>query len=321
VLLLLLLRLLLLPCALHLPQVVLEQAGMCSEAQEPRSLFQLAMAHFELWLLQAELQQLSPDTATAAKLTDCIVMLKSVAAKAAALAMAGHDMTGFEAACEAARQQMDEAAAQRAMQVAHKFQLPASALAAASSSSSGAGTWRLPQGVLPAAAPPSGSASGIDAAKHAAAAALGSLPVGPSPGIGTLGQQLQQLLQQAAVLSPKISSCDTAGLLLLSSIEQVLFSCAAAGFDQASSIPASVAEVQLLEQVVDTYRAALLSFKATKAAAAIMQVQLRSAEVLVAWVAYCMMFEAARRLLPVVRSYGVGLHWTDLRQVCHAQCS
>ncbi|WIA28503.1 hypothetical protein OEZ86_011046 [Tetradesmus obliquus] len=311
-------------------QVVLEQAGVCSQGQEPRSLFRLAMAHFELWLLQGELQQLSPATATAAKLTDCMVMLESVATKAAALAMAGHDVTGFEAACEAARQEVDDAAAQRALQAAQKFQLPASALAAdvrsgsasssssSSSSSSGssvAGTWRLPQGVLPAAAAPAGSASGLDAAERAAAAALGSLPVGPGPHSGTLGQMLQQLLQQAAVLSPKIRSCDTAGLLLLSSIEHVLFGCATAGFDKPSSVPASEAEVQLLEQVVDAYREALLSFKATKAEAALMQVQLRSAEVLVVWVAYCMMFEASRRLLPVVNRYGVGLHWTDLRQL------
>ncbi|WIA08443.1 hypothetical protein OEZ85_007880 [Tetradesmus obliquus] len=166
-------------------QVVLDQAGVCSQGQEPRSLFRLAMAHFELWLLQGELQQLSPATATAAKLTDCMVMLESVATKAAALAMAGHDITGFEAAC----------------------------------------------------------------------------------------------------------------------------------FDKPSSVPASEAEVQLLKQVVDAYRKALLGFKATQAEAALMQVQLRSAEVLVVWVAYCMMFEASRRLLPVVNRYGVGLHWTDLRQL------
>jgi hypothetical protein len=309
----------------NLSQVILEQAGVCNEQQEPRSLFQLAMAHYELWLLQRQLQQLTPATVTAATLTDCMVMLESVATKAAALVMAGHDMAAFEAACAAARQKLDVAAAKRALQEAQKYQLPASALAAdsgsgtasSSSSSTSVGTWRLPRGSLPTAAAPAGSASGLDAAKRAAAAALGSLPVGPTPGGSALGPQLQQLLQQAAVLSPKISSCDTAALLLQSSIEQVLFSCAAAGFDKPGNFPASESEVQLLEQVIDAYRAALLAFKGTKAATAIMQVQLRSAEVLVAWIGYCMMFEAACSL-PVVGSYGVGLRWTDLQQVSWA---
>jgi hypothetical protein len=275
------------------------------------------MAHFELWLLQEELQALTAEAATAAKLTDCMVMLQSVIIKAAALAMAGHDVAVMEAACGAARQHLQEAATERALQAAHKFKLPADALSAAasssSSSSSGAGTWRLPEGMLPAAAAPEGAAFGLDTAKQAAAAALGSLPVGPSS--GTLGQQLQQLLQQAAALTSKISSCDTAALLLLSSIEGVLFNSAAAGFGQANCRLESEAEVQLLQQVVDAYRAALMAFKATPAAAALMQVQLRSAEVLVVWVAYCMTDDAARRLLPVVASYGVGLCWEDLWQV------
>jgi hypothetical protein len=275
------------------------------------------MAHFELWLLQEELQQLTPDTATAAKLTDCMVMLESIAVKAAALAMAGHDMAGFEAACEAARQYMDEAAADRALQAAQKFMLPTASLSAAacSSSSSGAGTWCLPEGVLPAAAAPEGAALSLAAAKQAAAAALGSFPVGPSG--GTLGQQL---LQQAAALNPCISSSDTAALLLLSRIEGVLFSCAAAGFDHAGSRLETEAEVQLLEQVVDAYRAALMTFRATTAAAALMQVQLRSAEVLVVRVMYCMVDAAARRLLPVVGSYGVSLRWGDLWEVSGTPC-
>jgi hypothetical protein len=302
--------------AVLLAQVILEQAGVCSEHQEPHSLFQLAMAHFELWLLQTELQKLTPESATASTLTDCMVMLESVTIKAAALAMAGHNVAGYEAACQATRQNLEEAAAVRALQAAQKFRLPADALSAASSSScssSSAGTWRLPEGVLPSAATPEGAASGSGASKQAAAAALGSLPVGPSS--GTLGQQLQQLLQQCDALSPQVNSSDTAALLLLSSIEGVLFSSVAPGVGQAGSRLESEAEVQLLEQVVDVYRAALMHFKATAAAAALMRVQLRSAEVLVVWVSYCLMDEAARRLLPVVGAYGVGLRWTDLRQV------
>lgn len=280
---------------------------MCPAGQEPRALFLQSMAYFELWLLQHQLQQLSPATATPNTLSDLMVMLDSATKKAAALAMDGHNTATFEAMCKAALQRMKAAAAGRAQQAAAQHQLDAEKIAVSSSS------WQLPAGVLPAApGVPEGQAAGLQAAKDAAAAALGSLPVGPWPAGVPLAQQLQLLLQQHPALSPKTSGSDAAALLALCSVENVLFTHAAAGLEQPGSKLESVKEVQQLEQLVDAYRATLHSFKQTPAAAACMQVGLRSREVLVVWTAYCITFEAARSQLPVVEQYGVGLQWRDL---------
>jgi hypothetical protein len=59
----------------------------------------------------------------------------------------------------------------------------------------------------------------------------------------------------------------------------------------------------------------LHTFKASAAAKARMCVELRSREVLVAWVAYCMLHAAASRQHPILQQYGVGLRWEDLRHL------
>jgi hypothetical protein len=61
--------------------------------------------------------------------------------------------------------------------------------------------------------------------------------------------------------------------------------------------------------------AVLHTFKASTAAEARMSVELHSREVLVVWVAFCMLHAAASKEHPILQQYGVGLCWEDLRHL------
>jgi hypothetical protein len=160
--------------------------------------------HFELWLAQALLQQVSPATATADFVSACMTMLKSVAGKAASLAVQqGLDITAVVAACQAARKQLDDAVGQRQLQAAEQFRLPDDAIAVA-------GNWRLPTGVLPPAVGPTAQQQGLDAARARAAANLGSLACLDDSQGGHARDTLAQLLPllQAAAASTESDSAD-----------------------------------------------------------------------------------------------------------------
>eukprot|EP00878_Enallax_costatus_P005957 GHUV01006249.1.p1 GENE.GHUV01006249.1~~GHUV01006249.1.p1 ORF type:complete len:2036 (+),score=737.34 GHUV01006249.1:1069-7176(+) len=295
---------------------VLQQSGVCSADQQPDAILALALAHLDLWLLSQQLQLLRPETATADMLNVCMSMLDSAARKAAALAMDGHNVSSFEAQLQIAAQRIQVATAERAVQEGNQYMLPASSSDQGPGRSGMSGTWRLPSGVVPAAAVPEALATGRHAAVANATAALGALPVTTTGSTDTgaaatagLGHKLQQL--QGLLQALNQHSGDVAAQHAISSVEEVMFGCAVAGFDNASSRLQSAADAEALMQLIALYRNMVSMYRQSTAAAATMKIEVRSREALLTWVAYCMMFELAKSQEPLVRSYNVALSWRD----------
>ena len=291
---------------------------MCGPEVDPEVLFQQAMAHMDLWLLQRQLELMTAVTATPEAINCCMQMLESAARKAAALALEGHDVSGYEAACASARAHIEAAAAERALQVALKYQLPpAEELMGASKH---LGNWEVPKGVIPPPHEVNLEQEGLAAARKRAEKNLGSLKVmeGGKPlreALPMLLQLLQQRQQGVRGFAGAVAGGDVAVLLALRAVEQQLFSSAVVGFAQPASRLDNPDQVKLLEDVVDAYRHISREFASSKASDAFMKVELHSREVLVVWVAYCISFEAARKQHPLVAQYGVALDFKDLRHL------
>jgi hypothetical protein len=197
---------------------------------------------------------------------------------------------------------------QRQMQAADAVALPQDATATA-------GSWRLPAGFLPAELPTSADTQGLEAALARQADNLGSLDTLPSDlPLPQLLQQLRQQLQHLFMVDAKEGVTDTEVQHSLRTTERVLLQLAAAGFEQ----PALTAsEVDLLAEIVDSYRVVITAFKDNLDSGhlAMLQAELCSREVLVGWVAYCLTHQAARPAHSLVSQFGVALDWWDLRHL------
>jgi hypothetical protein len=275
---------------------------LAAEPLDVQLLYDQAIMQFEVWIMQQLQQQLTPATAVPAAVDACMTVLKSVAGKAAAWAVTGVDVTAVEAACTAARQHIDTAVLQRQVQAADAVALPPDATAAA-------GYWRLPTGILPPELPATADAQGLQAALARQAANLGSLDVLPS------GLSLPRLLQhQLEMLQACTTGTDVAVQHSLRTTERVLLGAAAAGFVQPVLIEW---QVDLLADVVDSYRVVITAFKQglDSEQLAMLQAELRSRGVLVGWVAYCLTHQAARAAHQLVSQFGVALDWEDLRHL------
>lgn len=98
-------------------------------------------------------------------------------------------------------------------------------------------------------------------------------------------------------------------------MERKLFERAVLGFDHSSS-DLDDDKMAHLEAAVDAYRSLLQRFMQTEAAEACMKVELKSRELLVVWVAYCLMHASARRQHPsIMAGFCVALDWQDLRHL------
>jgi hypothetical protein len=271
----------------------------------------------DLWLLQHQLQLITPDTATPKAINCCMQMLESCAKRASALALEGHDVSGFEAACADARRQGEAVAGVRALQVAEKYQLPPAEELVGESEQ--LGRWRLPKGVVPPAYEVHEEGQGLAAARRRAEKNLGSLGVmEEGKPLGEALRLLLQLLKQqpgGREGAGAIAGGDVPVLLALRAVEQQLFSRALVGFTQASSKLTGEEEVKLLEDVVYAYRKVSVDFISSKASQAFLKVEQRSRELLVVWVAYCMTFEATRTMYPLAAQYGVAPDFKDLQRL------
>lgn len=128
-----------------------------------------------------------------------------------------------------------------------------------------------------------------------------------------MSQRLQQL---GVALRACSGGSDVAVQHSLRTTEHMLLLMAAAllpGFDQ---LALTGSEVDLLAEVVDNYRVVITAFKRGLKGRqlAMLQAELRSREVLVVWVAYCLIHQAASAAHPLVQ-HGVALDWQDLRHL------
>ncbi|EFJ48301.1 hypothetical protein VOLCADRAFT_104794 [Volvox carteri f. nagariensis] len=269
----------------------------------PSHLLRQALARLDLWLLRRQLLLINPDTATPLMVTAAMRMLDAATTKAAALAADGYDMAAFEAACRHAHQQLRTAVGERAWRAARASELPGP------ESADFLGNFQPPSGVLPAAFTPRAEEQGLAAARQRAERNLGSLPLLPEHA------SFSQILKSMSDPGPwRDLSSDVAAQLVLRSVEGVLFRRAlqqlggGSGGDDTghARLDLGEGEVAALENVVDEYRAALQRFLSRQGpgSGAVMVAELRSREVLVVWVAYCLIHAAACRAHPLMASRG-----------------
>ncbi|GIL75394.1 hypothetical protein Vretifemale_5196 [Volvox reticuliferus] len=235
-------------------------------------------------------------------------------------------MSAYEAACRQAEEQLHQVAAQRALRAAQELELPEP------SSPALMGGYTLPSGILPEPLVPRSEGAGLETARQRSSLNLGSLPLLP------VGASFTTMLEwiSSQKLSPAAGGSGgghegVVAQLLLRSIEREFFRRAVLGFDAALN-QLGLAEVIALEKVVDLYRNVLNAFLKQQEAEqqkrqqrlgqkqqppppAVMRVELRSRELLVVWVAYCLVREAALRQHPLVSNYGVFGSHHDLRHL------
>lgn len=272
-------------------------------------LFRQAEAHLHLWLMQRQVAALTPAAATSTALNAAVRMLQVVAHRAAELAQKDHSIAHFEAACAAARQELEAARAGRAEAAAAAAQLPTGAAAAAAC---GPESYRLPRGVLPELPPPLADGGGLEAARQRQSSNLGLLPL-PDSAAGQLAfSDLLAILRSKDELRNNQSS-DAVAQHALCLVERELYAGAAGGFAAEAGLPQ--AEVDALVEVVMEYFAVLHGFQASPAAAARMQVELRSRGLLVCWVALCGAHAAAAQQHTMLLQFGVAVDWEDLKHL------
>lgn len=220
--------------------------------ERPAALSEVALAHLHLWLVQRQVELISPAAATSTALNAAMQMLEAAVRAAAELAEGGCQLDGFEDACLAARRKLEAAAAARALQAAERASLPA--LDGSKGSPCGPASYRCPRGVVPPQRGPSEEAEGLEAAKLRAAANLGSLPVpaetAENDAVGWLNA-LQAALQQC---TKQAGGSDMAAQHALSMVERELFSRAADADRLQAAEALGQAGVQTLYEVVQSYR-------------------------------------------------------------------
>ena len=246
-------------------QVLLCRTRICGNIIDPELVFQQSMLCLDLWLLQRQVQLMQASTATPARLTAAVQMLRSTTDKAAALADGGYDVSAIEAECLKAAKHLRETAGARALAAGREQEL--------------AGTsWPdrvlLPMGVPPEAVHPSTAASNLDAARQRAHKNLGSMPLLPAS--SSFSEALAFL-----ELSDWKSGCDLALQHRLRSVEALFHHAAAEGFAGQTTRLASLQEVEALEKVVDTYTSLMGSLLTSSAAGALMVAELHSRQALV----------------------------------------
>ena len=283
------------------------------------------MAHFELWLCARQVQLVSRSAeslATPTMLTSCMCMLRSAATRAAELSSGGgHDMACYEAACQAMEQLLCSASSRRALSASAPFSLPAGDAAHSPD-------YRLPLGVLPPITQPGPAVGGLDAARRSRDGNLGSVPLLPAssltPNVSESLIPFPRLLSALQAWSK--SGVSVEAQLALRCVESQLFQRAALDFDSSSDSALRLvldSEQAALLDVVDEYRSLQRRFLTSDAGQGRMQAEGRSRELLVVWVAYCLLDASARsrhgNLFDADAAdgggYGVSLHWQDLRHL------
>ena len=255
---------------------------LCNVHARPQAalLSKHVMLWFRVWLLQGQMKLMSPASNTPAMLNTAMHLLQVVARKGAALAELGEDMQGLLDECARVRSALD-------LQVEHQRHSAATAFQMEPVTRCAVGATEVPL--------PSGALAG-DAAKRDtpdfAALVRRHLQTRHPPPVGAGVSSLLGWL-------PSVDLGRRLDIhLALHSIEQAMFSLAPqldawqGGLDGGE-----------VEQLTDTYRD--LSHKARSWG--IMAMELQSMEVVVVWIAFCVVHASAHRAHPIVGEYGAPL--------------
>ena len=300
------------PLARETCRVLLALHCRCAEAStHPEELWAQALAHFDLWILNRQVAAIKPHLLGQDILTGTMQILDSAAAKGSQLSQSGQ--IGDEACnaflddCCAARNLLDNAAAERALTKAQAFTLEPTTV----TDICGSDRCYLPLGSTPAAMVPKATRNGLEEARARAQRNLGALPVlraFPCP-IKEVKTAMCNWKEWSA------SNGKVAPQLALRSLEEELFRRAAEGIDRHTI---AISEMGDLVEAVDMYREMLSSLMGTLSednAMPMLSVEMRSRELLVVWVAFCLVHASMGEDILENPKYGVALRGDDLRHL------
>jgi hypothetical protein len=265
-------------------------------------MFLLIVAHFELRLAETELSSTLPLNCTRIRCDTLMQMLVKAATNGATLSdiidaeTEGDDkavIDRYRQRCDAFRLRLDELTDERARAAAQKFVLPEKPTPATT-----ANFFDLPVLNIPARPLAVAEALSYEQIREEALKNLSWRPLPPlAPCISTLLKYTQDTSRFQGNLAEDYASQQ----LLLRAVENHLFGLAAnlpktewahTSSSSLSRIMLSPTEIDKLVALVESYRLQLHEFQKTKTAGARMQVEMRSREALVVWVAYCLTYHA-----------------------------
>ena len=267
---------------------------------QPQLLFRLVLAHWELMLAEEYIGSM-PTSLTYNHANDAMQMILSAATKAGELHEDGHDPDPgglFEERLIAARSHLDERATADARAKAKGFDLPEFD-----------DTWYSghsfvdPTIVLSGTDhPPAPSADLLTSARTAAELNIGWLPV--VFGESSINAALRMLRH------PRTAASNASRQLALHVVEHLLFSRAAS--DRLDGLCWD--EIEQLQEMTTCYRSASHVFRQSNPGG-IMLTDLRSREILVLWIEFCMVHAATRKKHTILNGYGVALDANELRHL------
>ncbi|CAN0245880.1 unnamed protein product, partial [Hapterophycus canaliculatus] len=265
-------------------------------------LFNLVMADMHLTLLEQRLQE---RPGAAEDVNDGVDMLQHCAQFGGCLAKDGHDMDKYVKRVEKARQTIGDVAASRMAAVAERYKLP-------SLTRFQAGDVKLPKVVLPSPRQrPSADAGGVAGARARSTTNLRGLPSMREDGPLT-PKRLDDLMLWAAHKGS--GKEDLQSNLVLQEVEGLLFGIFADQGIQATAKTFGKDDTSKLVKLVELYRSVLNSLLGARSLRGRMEVELRSRETLVVWIAYAVSFAVARDQAPEsMANFGVCLKPDDLK--------
>eukprot|EP00798_Chlamydomonas_sp_ICE-L_P025427 gene25427-11087_t len=278
--------------------------------EDMHSFFRLALLHFELWLLMRQAALVNTTSATPKMLDVCMVMMASISKKAAELSDDGHNVSTVEGCMEVVRSHLLTEQGNRARTAGQRFQIskwPGTSDVLLQDNDKG--SLRLPGGTLPSSpmvdlVPE----DGFRAARLCSLKNLGSLSLLPEG--ATIGEMLAWVQLPQWTESKRGDA--VAGQLVLRGVERQMFRGAARGFQGPGDVLPAAAT---LADVLEEYRGHVSWFMDSPACQATMLVELRSREILVIWVATCLIHKACCLQHPIASQYGIGLDWRALEHL------
>jgi hypothetical protein len=263
---------------------------------EAHLLYKRIILSFSLWLTERQAATLSADFATPERTDPCMRMLGKVASKAAKLVRQGWDAADVERRCEKIRSKVEQVAVARARCVSGKYTLPMMHEGAVRCPDP---TIRIKDEMMDPRLP--------NEDPDRSSRAWQNLALLPSLAPTASFERVLSWVHSPFLVKSK--SLDAR--LILFHIERVVFQRS----DDFESL--TVTEVPFLEKLVDEYRVVVDKVKQSSAGAH--RCELQSQEVLVTWVAYCLIHNLSQTSHSVLRKFGVALNAHDVRHLVLAE--
>ena len=272
----------------------------------PKTLYELFSCHLELWLLEGQrtvslplLKERKPTHVEIVSVVDLLMkMLISVTRKAAYLAEKGHDITLLDSRCYKVRKDLDDAVICCAKEVSNTYLLQ----------NFGEISW--PSYYL-TKHNESFNTNDLMNKMREAKRNLDCLPI------------LLICDNTLPVLSKMLDWMNAIGkethrelLLVITSVESVIFTLS----KQLPGDGIFNIDIENLEKIVDEYRLRVnifmkLLLQEEKGNNSMLKVEVKSKEVVIVWVAFCLIHKYIKKTIPIIDKYGVALQWKDLRHL------